>query len=619
MIGWEWLIQRIGLWPRLAISLSLGFMALFFVFSTLGERAVRESIARLLEERQLLAEMAAGELEDLFVHAVEELHQLSRGMSLSGIENEALLTTELARAYELRTSEFTGLVLLDPNGRLRAAYPPARFSPGTSLLEHPELGLYLKAEGFSISRPFRHPASGAPVVLLTVPVRSVDGGLQGFVGGLIRLDDARIQQILQRSARLGRIGHALLLDPQGNVVASTLQLPFGSPGEHARFYRQAFADGRPQVAIVPVEPGFPGESPGHLHVMAFAPLRSAPLAVATGGDLDTITAPINRLRWGLALLGLLALGGIWGISLLGAHILIRPVRRLTQAAQRIAAGDLSTPLRVPEGGEIGAMAEALERMRLRLLENIQELARWSETLELRVAERTEALRQQEALTRQLLRRVLTAQEEERARLARELHDEAGQILTAVQLSLDRLAKTMGEAGPWAQEQLQRTRDLVAQAMEDLRRVIGALRPGVLDQLGLIPALRGVAEALLRPQGILLTLETEGITERLPGEVELILFRIAQEAMHNVARHSQATHVWIRLARGEGDLIMEVRDNGRGFDPKAVMAGGSGRGLGLAGMRERASLIGGQLEIDSYPGRGTIIRVRIPLRILGEQG
>lgn len=610
MMGWGRLIQRLGLWPRLALSLSLGFLALFIVFSTLGERAVQESITRLLEERELLAEMAAGELEDLFVHAVEELRQLSQELSSQGIENEVQLAARFAMAHEQGAPEFTGLVLLDPDGRLQAAYPQEGFPIGSSLFKN--LEIHLKAEGPSVSRPFCHPASKVPVIFLAMPLERPGGKRWGFVGGLIRLDGARIQQVLQRSARLGRIGHALLLDPQGNVMASTLQISCGSPGEHARFYRQAFAGGRAQVSIVPVEFGFPGESPGHFHVMAFAPLRSAPLAIAIGGDLDTISAPINRLRWGLALVGLLALGGIWGASLVGARMLVRPVHRLTQAAQRIADGDLSTPLQVPEGGEIGAMAEALERMRLRLLENIQELARWSETLEIRVAERTEALRQQEALTRQLLRRLLTAQEEERARLARELHDEAGQVLTAVRLGLDRLAKILGEANPWAQEQLQQTRELVTQAMEDLRRVISALRPGVLDQLGLIPALRGVAEALLGPQGIQLTLETEGITERLPGEVELILFRIAQEAMHNVARHSQATHVWIRLTRGEKELIMEIQDNGRGFDPMAVTAEGSGRGLGLAGMRERATLIGGQLEIHSRPGQGTTIRVRIPL-------
>ncbi len=99
---------------------------------------------------------------------------------------------------------------------------------------------------------------------------------------------------------------------------------------------------------------------------------------------------------------------------------------------------------------------------------------------------------------------------------------------------------------------------------------------------------------------------------------MILFRIAQEAMHNVARHSGATHVWLRLARGEGELRMEVQDNGRGFDPTAIAVKGDGRGLGLAGMRERASLIGGQLEIESQPGQGTTIRVRIPWPSLTER-
>jgi signal transduction histidine kinase len=609
-MGWEGLLRRIGLWPRLALGLSAGLLALFLAFAVLGERAVRESATRLLEERELLTEMAAEELDDFFLQAGEELARLSRRTPFeeTGEQSPAAWLTTL---YHQRPPWLLTLLLLDAEGRLQAAYPPEESLP----VGNQGLPLNPKPEGLTFSPPFRHPKIGTPVMLLMVPIQSVRGQQQGFLGGLLDLEDPHIQRVLQRSVRLGQAGHALLVDPYGNVVISTLPLPFGSPGEHARFYREAFREGRARVGIVPVESGLSDELPGHLHIMAFVPLRTAPLALAMGGDLEPVMVPLNRLRLGLALLSLLALGGIWGASLLGAHLLVRPVRRLTAAAQRIADGDLSTPLRVSEGGEIGAMAEALERMRLRLLKNIQELTHWSETLELRVAERTEALRQQEALTRQLLRRLLTVQEEERARLARELHDEAGQILTAVQLNLNRLAKALGGENPGAQEQIERAQELIAQAMEDLRRVIRALRPMALDQLGLIPALRGVAETLLQPQGISLSIKTEGISERLPREVELILFRIAQEAMHNVVRHSQATQVWIHLMRRESELVMEVQDNGRGFDLSAIIESGAERGLGLAGMRERASLVGGQLEIQTRPGQGTTIRVRIPWRFL----
>lgn len=119
MIGWERLARHIGLWPRLGLSLSAGFLALFLVFSALSERAIQESIARLLEERQLLAEMAAGEFEDLFAHAGREIHGLSQG-----VPSEALRSEWLALAYRRQASEFGGLLFLDAAGRLQAAYPP---------------------------------------------------------------------------------------------------------------------------------------------------------------------------------------------------------------------------------------------------------------------------------------------------------------------------------------------------------------------------------------------------------------------------------------------------------------------------------------------------------------
>ena len=254
-----------------------------------------------------------------------------------------------------------------------------------------------------------------------------------------------------------------------------------------------------------------------------------------------------------------------------------------------------------------------------LLANIEQLASWNEALEARVAERTEELRQQQALIQQLLHRAITAQEDERARLARELHDEIGQTLTAVQLSLDRLARTLPTDDPGPRERLDRARTLTEQALTDLRRMIAALRPGVLDQLGLLPALGWVADHTLRPLGVIVTIASSGLQERLPAEIETILFRIAQEAMSNVARHSGASHLSIHLAREDDQATMVLTDDGRGFDPAAVTAApDQSHGLGLAGMQERASLAGGQVTVESVPGRGTTVRVVMPLSTTVEE-
>jgi len=152
-----------------------------------------------------------------------------------------------------------------------------------------------------------------------------------------------------------------------------------------------------------------------------------------------------------------------------------------------------------------------------------------------------------------------------------------------------------------------------QIADALRRVITNLRPGVLDELGLVPALSWVADTTLRPQGIAVTIDAAGLEGRLPGRLETTLFRIAQEAMSNVARHSGASHVAIELGATDTGASMVVRDDGGGFEPVPPGAPPpQGSGLGLAGMRERAALVGGGVEVTSVVGEGATIIVEIPI-------
>lgn len=597
----------------MALGISLGFLTLFAAVSMLGERALQDSTDRILEERLVIAQMVASQFDGLLQRAVSELEQARRFADFDPADADLSAEAHmLAHTYGRVGIFASGIAFLDTRGHIVLSHPAALYPAGTDLAGLPHIAQALERRQVTISAPFRDPTGGHPVVAVTVPVH--DGGrFLGLLSGLVDLNGPAITMPLLQAATLGHTGHAVLVDDQGRVLASTFGLPFLSPGEHVSFYRQAVTQGKPVVETVPFELDLPDEPHGHPHVMAFAPLRMAPWGVAVGGDVDETFAGVARLRLGLTLLGVLALACVWAATLAGTRRLVRPVQRLTEAAQRIADGDLHTPLQAPEGGEIGAMAAALERMRTLLLANIEELAEWNEKLEARVAERTEELRQQQTLTQQLLRRAITAQEEERARLSRELHDEIGQTLTAVQLSLDRLARSLPAEDAKVHEHLQRVQALTEQALADLRRVIAALRPGVLDQLGLVPALGWMADHTLRPLGLVVTINADGVQERLPGEVETVLFRIAQEAMNNVARHSGATHLNISLERRGGQVRMTLQDNGQGFDLSSVTAApDQSRGLGLAGMQERASLAGGQVTVESTPGEGTSVSVVIPL-------
>lgn len=608
----HWVVS-LGLWPRMALSISLGFLALFVAFLALGERALRDSTDHILNERLVIAEMAAAQVDGVLQQAVSELEQARRFADFDPADpNLAAEAHMLAHTYGRVGTFASGIAFLDTRGRVVLSHPPGLYTQGADLSLLPHVAQALVRRTVTISEPFRDPVSNRPVVAVTVPIFDETRFL-GLLSGLVDLEGQAITGTLYRTSTLGQTGHAVLVDAEARVLASTFNLPFLTSGEHSTFYRQAISLGEPVVKIAPLELEMPGEPMGHMHVMAFAPLQMAPWGVAVGGDVDETFAGVRHLRFGLALLGTLALAGTWGATLIGTRRLVRPVQRLTEAAERIANGDLHTPLQAPEGGEIGAMAAALDRMRKQLLAHIDQLAAWNEALEARVAERTEALRQQQTLTRQLLRRAITAQEEERARLSRELHDDIGQTLTAIQLSLERVARTLAQDSEPAREHLRQVQNLTDQALADLRRLIAALRPGVLDQLGLVPALGWVADNTLRPLGIEVTVESEELQNRLPGEVETVLFRIAQEAMNNVARHSGAKHVHIHLVRQNNEVTMTLTDDGRGFHPAAVTATPErGRGLGLAGMRERASLAGGHVTVKSAPGQGTTVQVVVPV-------
>jgi len=229
------------------------------------------------------------------------------------------------------------------------------------------------------------------------------------------------------------------------------------------------------------------------------------------------------------------------------------------------------------------------------------------------AQLAEEVARKEAARAQLLRKVITAQEEERRRVARELHDQTGQSLTAVIMTLGAAAERMTRGPRNVAALIGEAREIAMQGLESTRGVIMGLRPPVLDDLGLVPALRRHIEDLSRRGGIEVQLESDGLERRPPRDVEIVVFRILQEALNNVIRHSRAKHAIVRLRDTGGEIRAEVSDDGIGFDATEARAHPeSGRGLGLLGMMERAELLGGEVMLETAPGRGTRLVVRVPL-------
>jgi signal transduction histidine kinase len=218
--------------------------------------------------------------------------------------------------------------------------------------------------------------------------------------------------------------------------------------------------------------------------------------------------------------------------------------------------------------------------------------------------------------RHLARAVWRVQEEERRRLARDLHDGLGQTLTALKNQLEILGQEAADAlSPALAERLADSVELAAQSVQETRELSRLLRPQILDDLGLDPALRWLTRTVGQRTGLSVELVTAGLEGALDSELETLAFRIVQEALNNVVKHGgEEAEATVDLRLAEGHLTLEVRDTGHGFDPSAVLPGDhDSSGSGLRGMRDRAELFAGRMELDSRPGEGTRVRVVIPLR------
>jgi two-component system sensor histidine kinase UhpB len=283
-----------------------------------------------------------------------------------------------------------------------------------------------------------------------------------------------------------------------------------------------------------------------------------------------IDAPIKPTQ------ALIVVGGLVVGVIANALLLRRAVEPLEQLAQRMETVDLLRPgqrLPVDRGDEIGRVVAAFNRM----------------------LDRLEGERQQSG------RRILAAQEAERVGIARDLHDEVGQLLTGALLQLNSIA----ESAPAHREELDEARQAVRRALDEVRRISSELRPEMLEHLGLVSALTELSTTFARVSGVEVERQFDRSLPKLEPDTELAVYRIAQESLTNVARHAQARRVTLALERGHHSVVLRVVDDGRGFDGVPEEHGG------LRSMRERALLVDGALAIKDGRYGGVEVRLEVP--------
>jgi signal transduction histidine kinase len=223
----------------------------------------------------------------------------------------------------------------------------------------------------------------------------------------------------------------------------------------------------------------------------------------------------------------------------------------------------------------------------------------------------EAIARRDVLRGELLRHSVTTQEEERRRIARELHDEVGQMLTGLATGLRGVQQSLAEDPDRARFQLRQLEGMTVRAIGELSQLVADLRPSLLDDMGLSAALDWYVDQVNQRGATAVRLKLKDPVCRLPEEIESTLFRITQEALTNVLRHAGATHAAVELDCGRGLAQLRVSDDGVGFDPATVLNGRAQPGWGLVGIQERVQLAGGECRIESTPGKGTTLTVKIP--------
>jgi signal transduction histidine kinase len=420
---------------------------------------------------------------------------------------------------------------------------------------------------------------------------------QQSVEPILREDDYALFKLVQllRGGRGAvradedRIAYAMVLDTHGRILAHT------EPGR----VHTTLADARTQAVLTHPEPSVTpvaGPTGERLYDMA-VPIRMRGLPIGSV-RLGVSRAPVDRVLWEqtLKVLGVLfalmlvGIGSIWRFS----RRMVRPIQRLRDSAQAVQAGDLTRRVAVDRPDEIGELATAFNAMTAELERSHAELER------------------KEEMRARLLEQVITAQEDERKRIARELHDETSQALTSLMVGLKVLEQRPDLAD--GKEALADLRALTGKTLDAVHDLSLQLRPSVLDDLGLVPAMERLVAEFGRTHTIPVAFETNVRGgPRLPPIVETALYRIGQEALTNVARHAGARSASLILERRGGVVTLILEDDGQGFEVASRLAGGGeGRSLGIFGMRERATLLGGTLTIESTPGGGTTIFVEVPL-------
>lgn len=569
------------------------FPALLFTFFT-AENERSAALARAQRNALQLAVMASREHAHEIRGARMLLTWLGTKLTREGRQSVILTDPDFLRGLLAGHPQLANIGALSPTGQVvSSAYPLSSYE---SWSDNPAYRAALESNRVEVGSYLVSPIFRRHTLNHAYAIRDVSGEVTSVLFNGLNLD------WLGEMTRHALLPEGLTLyitDRTGHVLASTDEQGPSVSLDERRIPGIVDLAQSKSGTLVDL-----GDTGGRSFVVV-APLEEVPgLFVAAAAPYDQLIGEANAAFYRTLLsLGILTLFTIVSVFVATELGILRRLRSLARAAQRLGAGDLSVRAQLPRGrDEFTSLVRAFNEM--------------ADSL---AARHTEAVSAQHRL-RALASRLHVAREEEAARISRELHDEMGQALTALKIELSRLrsccpAERQGESCAVSlEETLTEISDRISTMVDLVRRLSSELRPSVLDRLGLIPALQWLATEIEGRTDLVVQVEAENECTVVEENVAVTLFRIAQEALTNAVRYAEAGMVEISLERIGPDVVLTVRDDGKGIPRDAINSVDS---LGIIGMQERAALVNGRLAIDGGPGQGTTVSAAVPAHLAVE--
>ncbi len=597
---------------RITLSVILGIFPILIGLGVVSYLSVNDSIQRSLANRLTLADIIGKYFDYILETNLARLYDISISGRIDFKDNDWEPEKKaLKTAYEY--SIFTDRIfLMDMYGNVVLTYPHLEGGK-VNLLSIPYVSRTIAEGKPIISDVYTIEPIKRKVIFALVPLKNNAGTITGVAGGEINPTNYMFTQII-KSVSMETSASIELVDSHGTIIASTDTKRILTCSDHNKFLGNLIADKKSSVGTC--HRCHSEEAPDKKRtndMLAFSPLSAAPWGISVREPQEIVFAPSTKLKKGFFILSLLSIvtALLLGIGL--SRGIVRPIQSLINATRKIGKGNLSEPVRVSSRDEIGTLARSFDDMRIKLHESLESIHRHNIELENRVLERTRQIRQSREKVETLLKKLISSQEDERKRIARELHDD---ILQDVSASLIKLDICKMHPNKISIEKIEELRIITLKTIDGIHNVIQNLRPTILDDLGLEAGIKWLLNKHLGEKGInhYLTIDAEP-DRRFDPRVEIALFRIIQEAIINISRHSKAGNVFVIMKTGKDSVVVDIEDDGEGFDVPSVLRHtmDGGRGLGILGMKERASLLDGKVKVCSSPGSGTKVSLKIPLK------